>query len=255
MFKSNKGYSLVEIGVGIIILTTFLLVSIGLFNGAYTNYRRIKQRNIAINSAVSQIETMLQTDANELTGFFVRKKNSDNRYELKPNDLLTNFVKNHFSDFKARYAKIMEESKDSITLSEAEEYIEKDSYFAVDLYIQDQVNNDSSISSTDLANGNYGFLVSDSSDNWHDSKELIIEIYNGQQIPTDDSNIYVTTNGQPLKIRKTVNRLSAEDQKAYGNEVLKLKVEVFYSEKFGDNIPEEEMEKFVVETVKVTKNS
>ena len=72
MIKSNRGYSLIEIGVGLLVLTIFLIFSISLFNGCYNNYRRIKVRNIAIDRAVYHIEKMLQTYADELTGYYIR---------------------------------------------------------------------------------------------------------------------------------------------------------------------------------------
>ena len=73
LFKSKRGYSLIEIGVGVLILTVFLVCSIALFNGCYNTYRMIQQRNLATNLAVSNMEDLLQTDADILTGFFVNK--------------------------------------------------------------------------------------------------------------------------------------------------------------------------------------
>lgn len=65
-FKSQKGYSLIEIGVGVIIITVFLVSSTALFNGCFNTYRAIQQRNYVINYAVSYVEKLLQTDADIL---------------------------------------------------------------------------------------------------------------------------------------------------------------------------------------------
>lgn len=65
-FKSQKGYSLIEIGVGIIIITVYLASSTALFNGCFNTYRAIQQRNYVINYAISNVEKMLQMDADIL---------------------------------------------------------------------------------------------------------------------------------------------------------------------------------------------
>ena len=64
--KAQKGYSLIEIGIGIIIITLFSFCSIALFNGCYNNHRVIQQRNIAISHAIREIEYSLQKDLAEL---------------------------------------------------------------------------------------------------------------------------------------------------------------------------------------------
>ena len=64
--KSQKGYSLVEIGVGLIIISVFMLSSAGLFRGCASTFRAIKQRNHVINHAVSRVETLLQMDTRTL---------------------------------------------------------------------------------------------------------------------------------------------------------------------------------------------
>lgn len=65
-FKSQKGYSLVEIGVGIIIITVMLACSTSLFNGCFNIYRAIQQKNYVINHAVSKVERLLQLDIDTL---------------------------------------------------------------------------------------------------------------------------------------------------------------------------------------------
>ncbi|MBR6252790.1 MAG: hypothetical protein IKR04_03015 [Clostridia bacterium] len=227
--KSNKGYSLVEIGVGIIILTIFLIVSLGMFNGAYNNYRRLKQRNSAVNTAVIQIENMLQTDANELTGFLTRELDtSTNRYVLKPCAKLVAHVSSHFDT------------------DDVEKYIEDHTSECINSYIKEAIQNNHP-TAEQLANGEYGFIV-----NGLDSNVNMIDIFNGQVMPSGAEPEYVISNNQALRIIKTVRRLSAEDGVAYGNEVLKLRVEVFYSAKFGNDISEDDMESIVLETIKVT---
>ena len=64
--KSQKGYSLIEIGVGILIITVLLICSTALFNGCFNVYRAIQQKNFVISYAVENIEKLLQKDTDEL---------------------------------------------------------------------------------------------------------------------------------------------------------------------------------------------
>ena len=221
MFKSNKGYSLIEIGVGILILTVFLLVSLGLFNGAYNNYRRIKQRNIAVNAAVTQIETMLQMDTAELTGFFEQKQNNiTGKYELRPCDKLVEFI-----------------DDDSIS-GDVEQYIKDNMSKCINSYIKNVVTSGDDLpTDQELENGEYGFII-----DGQDSNKNEVTIYSASTV---DGVEYVASNNQPLKIVKTVRRLPVQNGMIYGNEVLKLKVEVFYSDKFGNNLKDEDMQSIV----------
>lgn len=60
--NSNKGYSLIEIAIGLAIITIFLLCTGSLINASYTNYRLILQRNEAMDFAIKEMETVLQSD-------------------------------------------------------------------------------------------------------------------------------------------------------------------------------------------------
>lgn len=62
LLKSEKGYSLVEVGIGLIIITIFLISSVSLMNGAFNNYRIIEQRNIAMSYAIDRMENILGSD-------------------------------------------------------------------------------------------------------------------------------------------------------------------------------------------------
>ncbi|MBR4111256.1 MAG: type II secretion system protein [Clostridia bacterium] len=64
--KSQKGYSLIEIGVGILIITVLLSCSTVLFNGCFNIYRAIQQKNYVVSHAISRVEEMLQKNADEL---------------------------------------------------------------------------------------------------------------------------------------------------------------------------------------------
>ncbi len=56
--RSNKGYSLVEVGVALVIVTIFMVISISLLSASNDNYRRIEQKNIALSYAMQAIETI-----------------------------------------------------------------------------------------------------------------------------------------------------------------------------------------------------
>lgn len=67
--KNNYGYSMIEIGVGLLIITVFSIFSVGIFNGCYNNYHAIQSRNIALKYAVSTMERVLQTNDLSELGF------------------------------------------------------------------------------------------------------------------------------------------------------------------------------------------
>ena len=47
--KSNKGYSLIEIAIGLAVITIFLACTGSLINASFTNYRLLLQRNEALD--------------------------------------------------------------------------------------------------------------------------------------------------------------------------------------------------------------
>ena len=136
LFKSKRGYSLIEIGVGVLILTVFLICSIALFNGCYNTYRMVQQRNLATNLAVSNMESLLQTNSDILTGFFTEELNATtNEYELVANSEFDNYVKSNFNTkFKERYARLNglnPDAVDNITSDERAEYIYADKNYLI----------------------------------------------------------------------------------------------------------------------------
>ena len=253
MLKSNKGYSLIEIGVGILILTVFLIVSIGLFNGCYTNYRRIKQRNIAINRAVYYMENMLQTDSNVLTGFFVQQLNTaTNIYALTPNQAFQTFVKNRFNDFKERYAFLNGLNPDSVgVLSDDEivDYIFADTEFLINAYIKDDAKTNAS--ATQLQNGTYGFLT-ESGRFSGDTYEIEITqdpALNGDANYPENSTV-INANGGAFKVVKSISRIPSTSGTAFGNNVLRLRVDVYYTYDFSKTLTDENMQVISLDTIK-----
>lgn len=57
--NSNKGYSLIEIAIGLSLFTIFLVCTGSLINASYTNYRLILQRSEALDYAIAQMEGAL----------------------------------------------------------------------------------------------------------------------------------------------------------------------------------------------------
>ena len=271
MIKKNKGYSLIEIAVGILMLTIFLLVSIGLFNGCYNNYRRIKQRNIAIDRAVYYMENMLQTDADVLTGFFVQKlvqktgqstpgivEDDIYEYDLQPSTVFHDFVNGDITGsntygIKERYAafKGIPVSDVGGTLSDLDEYIFKDREYLINAYIKKDI---SAASSEQKKNGSYGFIVneedgSNSARYAEDEKYNIV--INNERIEEDSDYEYVTSNGGAFKVVKTISRIPVLGGKAYGNNVLRLKVDVYYSKDFSNTLSDSNMDVITINTIKL----
>lgn len=56
--KSESGYSLIEIGIALVVVAIFMISSITLLSASNDNYRRIEQRNIAMTYAIKTIEAM-----------------------------------------------------------------------------------------------------------------------------------------------------------------------------------------------------
>lgn len=244
IMKSKKGYSLIEVAVGILILTVFLICSAALFNGAYNTYRMIQQRNLAINLAVKNMEELLQTDSNVLTGFF-EEQNIDGKYSLVPNNDFMIYVKDNFDfEFKERYAKLNDISEDDVgTISdeEYELYIYEDSEYVINSYIS-QISEDV-LDSLDAQDGNYGFLK----ENVNETGNLAL--INPGAVSEEDLSNYV---GETMGVRTTILRLPTVDGIAFGNNVLKLKVEVFYTNKIDlTNLTSADVKTITLESVKV----
>jgi len=267
MVKSQKGYSLVEIGVGILILTVFLICSIALFNGCYNTYRMIQQRNIAVNYAVSAMEDLLQTDADILTGYFTEMVDpSTNRIELVANEEYSQFVSNHFNDeYRERYNRLYNaEILEGQTLSteEHEKYIYDDKVYLIGEYIKDVVENlsEEEYNSEAVQNGEYALFnpsviyegtqvqleTGESADDY-DSFFKVIE--NGDQV--------IIPNENNMLVKKTVTRLPINDNReAFGNQVLKIKVEVFFTNRINNaGATEKDLKSVKLESIKVANNS
>lgn len=60
--KSKKGYSLIEIAIGLAIITIFIACTGSLINASFTNYRLLLQRNEALDFAIKEMENVLQSD-------------------------------------------------------------------------------------------------------------------------------------------------------------------------------------------------
>lgn len=246
LFKSKRGYSLIEVGVGVLILTVFLVCSIALFNGCYNTYRMIQQRNLATNLAVSNMESLLQANSDILTGFFTEELNvTTNEYELVANSEFDNYVKNNFNTkFKERYARLNDlnpDAVDSITSDERAKYIYADKDYLINAYIADTLEDltDAEFNSLEVQSGNYAMLTNN-----------VIETGN-QALLNPSSGAEASVNGE-MAVRKTVLRLPVTDTTAYGNKVLKIKVEVLYTNKINTaNLTNEDIKVITLESIKI----
>lgn len=57
--KSEKGFSLVEVGVGLVIITIFLVFGITMLRGTYNTYRLVEQKSVALNYLIKAVENEL----------------------------------------------------------------------------------------------------------------------------------------------------------------------------------------------------
>lgn len=54
--NSQKGYSLIEVGVGLILITIFMVCGATMLRGTYSTYRYIEQRNMVMAYLIKAIE-------------------------------------------------------------------------------------------------------------------------------------------------------------------------------------------------------
>ena len=59
--KAKKGYSLIEIIIGLAIIIIFMIGTLSLINASYDRYRLILQRNEAMDFAIREMEEVLQS--------------------------------------------------------------------------------------------------------------------------------------------------------------------------------------------------
>ena len=60
--KSQKGYSLIEVGVGLILITIFMICGVTMLKGTYNTYRLVEQKNIAMSYLLKAVEIELLDD-------------------------------------------------------------------------------------------------------------------------------------------------------------------------------------------------
>jgi type II secretory pathway pseudopilin PulG len=60
--KSQKGYSLLEVGVGLVIIVVFMYYSVTMLEATYNTYRYIEQNNMVMTYLVKSIENALLDD-------------------------------------------------------------------------------------------------------------------------------------------------------------------------------------------------
>jgi len=245
--KSKKGYSLIEIAVGILILTVFLICSSALFNGAYNTYRMIQQRNLATNLAVKTMEELLQTDSNILTGFFEEAYDADGKYYLDINSEFLYYVKNYMpwplKHVYARMHNISSSEVGELSDDEIKECIFYDPEYIINKYIAKKVSS-SSFPEQLLESGGYCLFSNLYNTEWGNMALIYPD-----DIPEDELKNYL---GETMAVRTSVLRLPINEAQVYGNNVLKLKVEVFYTNKINlTNLTEADVKTLTLETVKI----
>lgn len=81
--KSQKGYSLIEIAIGLAIITIFLSCTGSLINASFTNYRLILQRNDALDLAIREMEKVLQSDEIQIGEFGYIENDMEAKVNIK----------------------------------------------------------------------------------------------------------------------------------------------------------------------------
>lgn len=74
--KLQKGYSLIEIVIGLAIMMIFLFATGSLINASYTNYRLVLQRNEAMDFAINEIESVLGESGDKIIADYMTKEDN-----------------------------------------------------------------------------------------------------------------------------------------------------------------------------------
>lgn len=83
--KSQSGYSLIEVGIALIVVAIFMVSSLTLLAGSNENYRRIEQRNLAMSYAIKTIEAMQLNDLGISVEEIKNKALLENNMTIKTN--------------------------------------------------------------------------------------------------------------------------------------------------------------------------
>ena len=83
--KSQSGYSLIEIGIALIVVAIFMVSSLTLLSGSNENYRRIEQRNLAMSYAMKTIEAMQLNDVGISVEEIKKKASVENNMTVTTN--------------------------------------------------------------------------------------------------------------------------------------------------------------------------
>ncbi|MBQ9314760.1 MAG: prepilin-type N-terminal cleavage/methylation domain-containing protein [Clostridia bacterium] len=81
--KTNKGYSLIEIVIGLAIIVIFLIATNSLVNASYDRYRLILQRNEAMDFAIREMEEILQSGETGVMDFGHTENNMVSRVKVE----------------------------------------------------------------------------------------------------------------------------------------------------------------------------
>lgn len=81
--KSNSGYSLMEIGIALIIVGIFMTISVSLLSGSNENYRIIEQRNTALSYAIKVIESIQLNKNNDVISEIITEAKIKNNMDIQ----------------------------------------------------------------------------------------------------------------------------------------------------------------------------
>ncbi len=230
-------------------LTLFMVFSITLFNGCYTNYRRIKARNLAIDRAVYHVENILRQNSDELTGFFTR--DSENNLVANPiflDEAYDAFNMDRYTRYKGPGETDIE--KPSKHSKEYADYLLYDKNYYINRYI---ATHSASATNQELEEGDYCFFKQLDNGNFEASNKIQIILDNQSAFDLNDANEYITSNNGAVRVVKTIQRIPVDGVSVFGNNVLRIRVDVYYTHAFKRNARIEDMEVLTINTIKVSR--
>ena len=81
--KSNKGFTLIEIAVGLVIIVVFLFCTGSLINASFTNYRLVLQRSEALDIAIREMENILQSDSVNVSSYGYEENSMKTKIDIE----------------------------------------------------------------------------------------------------------------------------------------------------------------------------
>lgn len=128
--KSEKGYSLVEVGVGLILISIFMVCGITMIKGTFNTYRFVEQRNVALSYLIKAVELELLDDnsisiTDDMNDTTIREETTERKVKVTTIPSTTITITTTVENLPTKDGKSYANSRVKLLTGEAEFYIRK----------------------------------------------------------------------------------------------------------------------------------